>query len=149
VTFMETLRKKTQNRRTVLVMAVITILGYVVWVATYQPTPFDRFQAADPRGASACLGLEHWLDDPDSASPAMRMNTIGYNASLARTPEIKATAGLIETDERFAAYRDEAVLAQYRGYGYGRGHDYADDLATLDGACTAKGLAMPAFQQLM
>ncbi|HEY1176730.1 MAG TPA: hypothetical protein VGF17_11275 [Phytomonospora sp.] len=146
---METLRKKTQNNRTVLVMAVITILGYVVWAATYQPTPFDRFQAADPRGASACTGLEHWLDDPDRALPAVAMNTIGFNASLSRTPEIRATAGLIENDDRFAAYRDERILAQYRTYGYGRGHDYADDLAALDGVCANRGLAMPAYRELM
>ncbi|GIG66316.1 hypothetical protein [Phytomonospora endophytica] len=146
---METLRKKTQNRRTVLVMAVITILGYVVWVATYQPTPFDRFQAADPRGASACTGLEHWLEDPDGALPVLWMNAIGYNASLSRTPSIRATAGLVENDDRFAAFRDEAVLKQYRIYGYGRGHDYADDLAALDGACAAQGLPMPAYRQLM
>ncbi|MEV0650545.1 hypothetical protein AB0I28_35355 [Phytomonospora sp. NPDC050363] len=146
---METLGKKTQNRRTVLVMAVLTLLGYVVYVAAYQPTPFDRFQAADPRGASACRGLQHWLDEGGTPVWVPRMNAIGYNASLARTPAISRTSGLIEDDERFAAFRDGAVQDEYRFYGYGRGRDYADDLASLDLACAAQGIDMPAYHALV
>lgn len=136
--------RKSQNVRTVLTMAVLTILGYAVWVAAYHPTPFDRLQGADPDGAIACQDLSDWLADPSVPYPVYRMELIGWHASMATTPDIRATAGLVASDARFSDLR-RAAFGVYRQYGYNGRTAYADDLATLDRACAAHGLSMPAF----
>lgn len=140
---MET-RRKSQNIGTVLTMAVLTILGYAVWVAAYHPTPFDRLQGADPDGATACQDLSDWLADPTMSLPVYRMELIGWHASMATTPDIRQTAGLVESDNRFAELR-QTSYGVYRQYGYNGSDAYADDLATLDKVCSDHGLAMPDF----
>ncbi|GLZ77718.1 hypothetical protein Afil01_25250 [Actinorhabdospora filicis] len=127
-----------------LIMAVLTIIGYAVWVAAYHPTPYDRLQGADPDGATACQDLSDWLADPSMPYPVYHMELIGWHASLATTADIRATAGLVASDARFADLRQTAY-GVYRQYGYNGSTAYADDLATLDRACSSHGLRMPDF----
>ena len=145
---METFRQQTQNRRTAVVVLAVTLIGYVVWVATYSPTALDRLRGEDYYGASACQNEADWLDEAHEDAPAYRLHTVGFESSLATTPAIKGTSGLIGKDDRFAAYRG-AVAQTLKTYGWGAGYDFADDLEGLDAACRAQGIDMPPYHPLV